>query len=118
MHREPDGLVAVLRHPELEQRRRARRNLQLTGPAVMISDQVLVRRVCGHAQRTGVRNRHGDRVQADRAPNSELLRQQADRRDEALPFQVRLDAGEQQERVPALSMSAYRLSSGAAYSEK
>ncbi len=100
VHGEPDHLVTVLGHPELQQVRHAAGHLHLTHPRRVVGDQLLVVGVRRHRDRAGVRHRHRDGAQPDHLPHAEPFGQQPHRGDEPLPAQVRLHAREQQKRCP------------------
>lgn len=98
VHGEADHVVPVLGQAELQQIGRAARHLNLIDPARVLVERLAIVAVRGQRDRAGMRNRHRNGAQSDRLTHAELLGEQPDRVDESLPFQIRFEPGQQQER--------------------
>ena len=97
MDREADDFMTVLRHPELEKVRDAGGYLPRRP---MVGGRRSIRGCWSVPSRKPARmgDRHRDGAQADGSANFKAFGQQAGRRDEALPLQVRFKPGQEQER--------------------
>ncbi len=93
----PDEVVAGFAHPQLDQGGGARRHLDPADPRGEPRDQLETRRVRGHRAGAGVRDGHGDAVEAHGQAHREPLDEAAYGGRERLPFVVRLRAVQQQE---------------------
>ncbi len=98
VHGEAQHVVPGLGQPVLQQRLGAARDLRLLEPLREARREVEPVAVRRQADRAGVRHAHRDAVEVDREPDLEALHQLAHGAREALPLDVRLGAGEQQER--------------------
>ncbi len=99
---EPGGGMPELREPVLHELQRIGRDLRPGLPDRQRVDQLGAVAADGHADRAGVRGRHRDRMHPGGIGDLVLLDQLDDRGREALPLEVGLEPGEQQERLAEL----------------